>query len=833
MVDYNPNQPWLSGLEQRSRGRAGRRVGSPAQQQIVRWRASDSAQVGTVGVYLDQGSAPLVEAGPQAIYNGGVGPEAYPAGNPRAGLLVDVTTRANELVTAGLQADTYTVNGVVVRPTATGWYRGPTQVGDPAGVDDIVNDNLDRYAFTSATKRCAMGVLFTSNGFPTGRHVVGVEFTIRSCGPIHASVDHLQGTTWIGELNPMAFDSPLPAPGELPTEFVYHTFRIGEMFASRTLGGAGGQDRTDTMRAWTRVDVNEFDMTVGPQRRLSLTTHKLGAAIAYVSMTVYSIPERRVATGILVPNVTAPGFFSATLREPGGAIWTKVQGVDYSTVVRQPVAGNTGLGKATATIRRLPRPVVPIPFHESVAVATTDSGGSGQPTSAAAPDAAIIPFLVVDAFGPVLAETMPYVEAATVTCGAGMTFPVRGTGQTLSVAYLLLADEFAPATFESLAWKLTDGPGGTGAFVEGSISRADIDGSPQVAVEPFALGGVTKVLTWRRVRLDLGAGRTIANGSIGSLIISSTTPTAFGSTERVLLGSLRASSGQLAQSWLGTDGVDFAEDAQAVVAVKPPLVTGVTATVTATSYGGAAAKYVAVSFTPPASVPAGFAYYEVQRSDPRTEGAPIARLTTVTDSTFADHEARYGEVSTYRVRAVDVYGTEGDWSNPSLVVLPALTGSPLTFTTNEAPTLSVVAEDTYTGTPTREYGFPEAAELVTRLVYGRDLPVAFRPAVKRGATFTRRLKVASGRCPPVSPVGPGRMDRLRDLAVADVSYVCVRDTAGNRFFGAITIPDGQVTNFPRLHEATVGFVETFAMPSTPGAPYGYDGSCQQYGDGGY
>jgi hypothetical protein len=51
------------------------------------------------------------------------------------------------------------------------------------------------------------------------------------------------------------------------------------------------------------------------------------------------------------------------------------------------------------------------------------------------------------------------------------------------------------------------------------------------------------------------------------------------------------------------------------------------------------------------------------------------------------------------------------------------------------------------------------------------------------------------------------------MAWDDVSYVCVRDEEGNRWFASINVPNGVVRNRRRLYVATVQIVEVTDTPS--------------------
>ena len=77
-------------------------------------------------------------------------------------------------------------------------------------------------------------------------------------------------------------------------------------------------------------------------------------------------------------------------------------------------------------------------------------------------------------------------------------------------------------------------------------------------------------------------------------------------------------------------------------------------------------RYHRITWSPTSSsIPAsGFGFYEMQRMDPiSTDWVTIMQATSPAASGFSDFEARVDILSSYRIRAVDIYGFEGPWSD--------------------------------------------------------------------------------------------------------------------------------------------------------------------------
>jgi len=222
---------------------------------------------------------------------------------------------------------------------------------------------------------------------------------------------------------------------------------------------------------------------------------------------------------------------------------------------------------------------------------------------------------------------------------------------------------------------------------------------------------------------------------------------------------------------------------------------------------------------------ANFGYYEIQRMDEVDSWQTIAQVTSPTGQSFYDYEARAGLESSYRVRAVDSYDFVGPWSDTavSTITAPGVSGSGcldatgnhvLIFTTNEMQNGrgNLAYSSAWEGAKVEEsFNFPEAGFTQLQAMYNRDDFVAFTPTERGGDQFQRTLLVQAAAIS--APTLPG-FKSLRDMAWNNVSYVCVRDEEGNRWFAHVAVPDGKVVNRRRQYLASVAITEVSEVPST-------------------
>lgn len=187
-------------------------------------------------------------------------------------------------------------------------------------------------------------------------------------------------------------------------------------------------------------------------------------------------------------------------------------------------------------------------------------------------------------------------------------------------------------------------------------------------------------------------------------------------------------------------------------------------------------------------------YYEVQRSE--DAGATWSTIATVATQniavSFDDHEFMFGVSTQWRVRVVRTDGVFSDWTAVVTRTIEAPACGALYFSTSTTPALNVAYTDVTEGSgpARRSYSFPDADELVVQRVYGRDGFVAFRPPERRGEQFERLLSLNFAAVPVDAELPV--FDPLRDLSLADLPYVVVRNSYGDRWFAALNVPEGRV-----------------------------------------
>lgn len=213
---------------------------------------------------------------------------------------------------------------------------------------------------------------------------------------------------------------------------------------------------------------------------------------------------------------------------------------------------------------------------------------------------------------------------------------------------------------------------------------------------------------------------------------------------------------------------------------------------------------------------------EIQRMDTvETDWQTIMAASNLALSGFKDYEARVGIQSSYRIRNVDLYDFPGPWSSTVTATIPAPgvtigcdDGHLLIFTSNELQDGSVnlaYSSVWEQGRTVEEaFAFPESQFVQLQAMYNRDFFTAFRPMERGGEQFQRTVLVQAA---AISPETLADFTSLRDMAWADVSYICVRDEEGNRWLATVLVPSGRVLRDRRLYLAPVDIIEVTDTPS--------------------
>jgi hypothetical protein len=207
-------------------------------------------------------------------------------------------------------------------------------------------------------------------------------------------------------------------------------------------------------------------------------------------------------------------------------------------------------------------------------------------------------------------------------------------------------------------------------------------------------------------------------------------------------------------------------------------------------------------------------FYELQRMDDLTEWQTIMRGGPCSWY-MNDYEARVGILSTYRMRIVDMLNFAGPWSSEftSTLTAPGVSGGScmdgvgvLIFTTNAAQDgrYNLAYVQSWEQQVSEDFSFPEAATLSLNRVYQRDFAVAFKGTERGGEQFARTLLLHNA---AVSPERLANMSSLRDMAWADVPYVCVRTEIGDRWLAVVQVPAGAVRRNRQLYLAPIAVSE--------------------------
>lgn len=224
----------------------------------------------------------------------------------------------------------------------------------------------------------------------------------------------------------------------------------------------------------------------------------------------------------------------------------------------------------------------------------------------------------------------------------------------------------------------------------------------------------------------------------------------------------------------------------------------------------------------------GFGYYELQRYDAiDAEWNTILHANSALVTGFHDYEARIGIESRYRIRFQHRLLFASNWSSEVASTLPGpgVTGnqvgnSAIVFTTNENQSggSSLAYTLVWESDPDESFTFIEAGDVQLQQMYLRDFQVAFRPLERGGERFQRTLLVQAAAVP--SGLIRDGFKSLRDLAWDDVSYVCVRNELGDRWYATVLVPSGNVLRNRRLYLAQVDIIEVTDTPSIVALPVG-------------
>ncbi len=291
----------------------------------------------------------------------------------------------------------------------------------------------------------------------------------------------------------------------------------------------------------------------------------------------------------------------------------------------------------------------------------------------------------------------------------------------------------------------------------------------------------------------------------------------------------------VASPWVTGASADSATDAVLIFSQDPATVTGLglsqlTQVVTGIGLNcgdlpcciPSGIGYQRITWSANTLPPTGFGAYELQRFDPVTGGdfQTIMLATNQATLAFNDFEARVGAAAVYRIRALNALNFAGLWSTyvSGTPASPGVTGGcsdstgALIFTSNadqSGASNAAYVMQWDSGMPTEAFTLPEADQVQFQPMFGRNGSIAFHGTERGLETFERDVLLQAA---AISPIRLADAKTLRDLAWAQLPYVCVRDDIGDRWYSNVRVPTVAVRNNRASYMARLQITETTQTP---------------------
>ena len=784
-MDWNPHAPDVLGPEWAPRSGAtlrDYRIDAPVRAAAMRVDSTVTETVSTLGVFANADTA---------------------AGR----ILAEVLTAGLEVQT-DVQTSTFVPNGGSAN-NATAMPANSQGIADIVAVlDDPVVD-LTRWVDNGFVdgEQLSLQLEFNTAGQLTGRRILAVRLYAQ------ASINNAAAVKPDAEMGLIVGS----------TEYDWRTWTQGfapwfdPTFMSPPIVVATcGEVLSSTGQPWTVAELQSLD-TSALRARVYIGDSASGTNVTRVYrvwLEVDHCPENRLSRNIITSGNAGARWHTFTPRKVDGtANLAKVNGSDLTLVVRQPRYGDAKPTQVPADL------LFSVPYVEGFG-ATPPPGlfeyervaleGDGRVSVLDNPSTDRVIGLDMQVAGTQSVDAQPYVAVPEITVTGtvqqevsqasaqaydGVTFPakyvdVAGVVGNLVVELRRRSDSALLAT-ATVTQALAD-----------TFDPDDVNGWRPI-VAPFAASVVLAAATQYYL--------TFAESGTGSWVVPSLSAVPVLGSAAQGVGSYRGTTDVATYGGGDVNGADIS----AFVYALPDTPTGLTATadaqpasMTGPIVAPTSIPTILLEWTPPAV--SNFAHYEIQRRDEfDTDWQTIKLITSSATDEFEDVEPIRGFESDYRIRTVNVMDIASPWSSEATAT-PVKGGPGYTFTSNHAPAMSVAYAD-ITGDPVRDYRFPEADEDSSREFYGRNNVVVFRTRERRGTRFDRSV-LLSAQTTPARP-GPDVFDPLRDLAKADLPYVCVRDEDGNRWYASISVPEGTITGPDGDYQASVRVTQVADDPT--------------------
>lgn len=721
-----------------------------------------------------------------------------------AGALTGPTAMLIEIIPAGSEVPPGSVTTNYYEPSGdvavSGWVN---QAASAVNLFQAIDEGIDSggpvsvadYAVASGAGS-SYRIKFASTGFSATARVLRVLLKVAYGG---GSKGLSGSATFALRHEASSTDYPLLAAavagGPLSPNFTTRLIDLGEI-------------NPRTQLPWTPADIQGFG---GGSPTYSINA--VGVAITFrlyaleLQVVTQTVENRSAAATIVASGIgsgiTGGLSSGAFVALPGaGVSWAKPASGDFTVLIRKPNYAllHPGVGQ--------PNPLLwyagsylagnirqsPIPGVGSGPVSLDSYGQVSAPISFVGATAGLAP-------------TLGLRTTAPATSQDSLAYAQNAPSADVSATSTLRQKLTAPASASFSIIKLDLSPGAAVAPINIKIKRVSdnvqfgstVTFTPdQVRAFPLVGGPLTG---WYEISTVMSSVAVLVSGTQYYLELTSTDVSAPGTGwETFYATAVFLTSGDTASFNGATDQGDIGSgyttvDFPVTLAQPPAAPTGPGAVVTLTTtanwavaQGGCGVQKVQqilFSWTKTA-LGASFLRYEIQRTeDVGVTWRTIAYITSSeTVQSFTDGETPRGTPVQYRIRVVRTDGIESAWSTVTAGVTAFAVGCEMIFVTNENPALMVA----YGREPKMRflYGAPNRDELIQ--IYGADYVVAFMESEDPGISFDAQLTVNFAQAPTRDDIGI--FAPLRTLARSAVSYVCVLDWTGSRWFAHLQFSEG-------------------------------------------
>jgi hypothetical protein len=624
----------------------------------------------------------------------------------------------------------------------------------------------------------------------------------------------------------------------------------------------------DERLPWKYADLQRFEASAGATRlHVELLIQMQSNAgdrffLGYAALQVFYCAETRLAYGAKrVSNNQIIGANAVTMRTATANTLNPVLAAgDYTVTLAAADIGD--LNASTARISTYPelnalRELYDIPPHPGLQVNVTTTPGDTFTSE----QTHILPQLSLHASGGPLTEPHAYGRQAAAEVYGANTATQEIYDDAIGVATVFPQVRFIARRYGDDSGTLTMTGGGSLGASSVSITSTDFDGLPEIIDgwkeitlrfdTPPTMGTLASPepsWTWSAAAAIAGTRWEILAASAPALSgIASNLFNLVPSPHQLYTATYQPPAGSTVELTWMPQGVaspyvtgataDQATDAFLIFSQDPPTITGLEVTPQTQVVTGigldcgtepccipTGISYQRLTWTPTTLPVSGFGAYELQRFDAHTDWQTIMSASSTLVTGFNDYEARVGIASVYRIRATNLYDFAGAWSTQvtGTVAAPgvagcAVDGGTLIFTTNEDQTgaSNLAYSPAWERSAEETFDFPEADQVTFQRMYNRDGSTAFHGTERGLEHFTRILVIQQA---AIDPIRLANLRSLRDLAWADLSYVCVRDDIGDRWLSNIRVP-GENVRQRALYLATVDITEVTqtASPVDPAA----------------